>query len=485
MSCSCGCGGGPAETTPASTYNRPGLPALSARIGTFSQFRETMLARIASRPALAELTTREPDDPAIALLDCWAVVGDVLTFYQERLANEGYLRTAIEPESLIHLGKLVGYTPRPALAATTHLAFSLDPGAKAVIPAGSGAKSVPGQNQLPQTFETTDELVAREEWNTLQVATTAPVDLDAFHAQQMRELGVEGTTANLKTGDRLLLLFGTASPVVRTVEQAAADFAAGRTTVTLTVPDGGLDELNQAISDLLMAITKVVPPPDPQSWDPKPPISPWTAATIEALTTARAYLTSLGTSPDVADVPYDLIRTVTALNTGLPEQAALARAHAGCTVQDWFEQHVQPVADANTALLKLCLEALRETDPEADYLNRLAQGLVCPNSPQLLAMDGADGGCSNCGEDCGRAAALVALTPVLPWLRREPSRPPRHAIELQSTVDDLFRADSDTHPKLLVAADPGWRRTCARPGRTSGSRRRPSCPACRCSGPGR
>ncbi|HEY3709912.1 MAG TPA: putative baseplate assembly protein [Amycolatopsis sp.] len=454
MSCSCGCGGGTAETTPASTYNRPGLPALSARIGTFSQFRATMLARIAGRPALAKLTTREPDDPAIALLDCWAVVGDVLTFYQERLANEGYLRTAIEPESLVHLGKLVGYTPRPALAATTHLAFTLDPGAKAVIPAGSGAKSVPGQNQLPQTFETTDELLAREEWNTLQVARTAPVDLTGTEAKLVRELGVEGTTANLKTGDRLLLLFGPAVPVVRTVEKAVVDFASGRTTVTLTRPDGSLDELNQAISDLLSEITKVVPPPDPQPWDPKPPISPWTAATIEALTAARTYLTGLGTPPDVDGVPYDLIRTVASLNTGLPEQAALARAHAGCTVQDWFEQYVQPVADANTTLLKLCVEALHDIDPEAGYLNQLARDLVCPNSPQLLALDGSEGGCSNCGEDCGRAAALVALTPVLPWLRREPSRPPRHAIELQSTVDDLFRADSDVHPKLLVAADP-------------------------------
>ena len=48
-----------------------------------------------ARPLVA-LTTRAADDPAIALLDAWATVGDVLTFYQERIANEGFLRTATE-----------------------------------------------------------------------------------------------------------------------------------------------------------------------------------------------------------------------------------------------------------------------------------------------------------------------------------------------------------------------------------------------------
>jgi len=44
---------------------------------------------------------RDDSDPSIALLDAWAVVADVLTFYQERISNEGYLRTAQERTSLI------------------------------------------------------------------------------------------------------------------------------------------------------------------------------------------------------------------------------------------------------------------------------------------------------------------------------------------------------------------------------------------------
>ncbi len=64
-------------------------------------------------PELAALKTREPGDPSMALLDAWATVGDVLTFYQERIANEGYLRTAIERRSVLELARLIGYALRP------------------------------------------------------------------------------------------------------------------------------------------------------------------------------------------------------------------------------------------------------------------------------------------------------------------------------------------------------------------------------------
>ena len=61
----------------------------------FATFRQAMLEAIARQPALARLTTRESDDYAITLLELWAAVGDVLTFYQERIANESFLRTAV------------------------------------------------------------------------------------------------------------------------------------------------------------------------------------------------------------------------------------------------------------------------------------------------------------------------------------------------------------------------------------------------------
>ena len=76
--------------------------AIAYRTGTWATFKESMLARLSSSdyPALAGLKTRDDDDFSIALLDASSVVLDILTFYQERLANESYLRTATQLQSL-------------------------------------------------------------------------------------------------------------------------------------------------------------------------------------------------------------------------------------------------------------------------------------------------------------------------------------------------------------------------------------------------
>src|SRR6476646_938632 len=126
--CSCGCCEGVAVLTPMPTGNRPGLDALSYRVGTHATFLETMKARLSSAdfPELRGLTTRAADDPSIALLDGWATVGDVLTFYQERIANEGYLRTAVERRSVLELARAIGYELNPGVAASTFLAFTVE-----------------------------------------------------------------------------------------------------------------------------------------------------------------------------------------------------------------------------------------------------------------------------------------------------------------------------------------------------------------------
>ena len=101
MNETCGCCEGLKPVTPVATANRPGLDALAYRVGTHATFLETMKSRLsaADYSALGGLTTRAADDPGVALLDAWATVAEVLTFYQERIANEGYLRTATERRS--------------------------------------------------------------------------------------------------------------------------------------------------------------------------------------------------------------------------------------------------------------------------------------------------------------------------------------------------------------------------------------------------
>jgi len=164
---------------------------------------------------LQGLTTRTTDDPAIALLDAWATVADVLTFYQERIANEGYLHTATERRSILELARLVGYTLRPGVAASVFLAYTLEKDHDVTILPGNRAQSVPDPGELPQSFETAEPLEARFAWNTLKPRLTRPQFISLVPISPPGDEGkidtdtiyLQGTATGLKAGDSLLFIF--------------------------------------------------------------------------------------------------------------------------------------------------------------------------------------------------------------------------------------------------------------------------------------
>jgi hypothetical protein len=212
-------------------YNRPGRDALAYRIGTHADFLRRMLARLpnqtipdgphrGTRP-LAVLATHVEQDPAAALLDAWATVADVFTFYQERIVNEGYLRTAIERRSLLELARAIGYQLEPAVAATVYLAFTVQdgPGALRVVdvPAGTQVQSVPAGGDKPQTFETAQGFQARVAWNALRPHLSRPQTFAS--GIEVTTICVKGANLGLKAGDPLLLVFEGAPPKPKRIQK--------------------------------------------------------------------------------------------------------------------------------------------------------------------------------------------------------------------------------------------------------------------------
>ncbi len=175
------CGGcaSPAPAAPLPVSNRPGLSKIDFRVGTFATLREAMLEQINATPALSALTTRDSDDDAIIVLELMAAVGDVLSFYNERTANEMFLRTAQERDSLLRLLWLIGYRLRPGLAATALLSFAADAGAQVKIRQGLKVMSIPAQGQKPATYETLEAIVAHGDLNAPS-AFAPPVPFNAF-----------------------------------------------------------------------------------------------------------------------------------------------------------------------------------------------------------------------------------------------------------------------------------------------------------------
>lgn len=204
----CACCSGLSAETPLGVSNRPGLNAISYRVGEHAEFKASLLAALsdASRSPLQGLRTRDDDDFAIAFLDATATLADVLTFYQERIANESYLRTATERRSLLELARLIGYALRPGVAASAFLAFTLDSSAgapqQAPIALGARVQSIPGPGQTPQTFETVENIVANVEWNALKPQMSLP----RLPVPGDTAVYLQGVTTNLKVGDAILFV---------------------------------------------------------------------------------------------------------------------------------------------------------------------------------------------------------------------------------------------------------------------------------------
>jgi len=432
----CGCCAGTEPITPESTANRPGLAALAYRVGTHAAFLETMKARLSTtclgtaqdcaegrgtRP-LESLKTRDGSDPAIALLDAWATVGDVLTFYQERLANEGYLRTATERRSVLELARLIGYRLRPGVAASVYLAYTIDANTKeeVLIPAGARVQSVPGPDELPQSFETSEDLRARAAWNLLGVRKTQPQqwrpdgtsgDLAGAITLDGGTLYLKGISTNLKANDPLLL-----------VERNPGD--------VVGEPSG---------KQHLFRVTEVKPQPDPNG-DPeadrtKVEIVPW--AGIDAAQTkfeaVRAAAESLIASAPEGKTAADVVEHLRALSD------VAGRTTESHELAQFIEQKTLPLLEASLTSVKGPAPKLKSWLGAARRLIQVAHG-----TPGAIASG---------------TSATEDFSPRLNKLIKRPSQPLPNALQLPRTLEASFGPTGDAGLKILGTASPELRDT--------------------------
>ncbi len=177
---------------PARPSNRPALPRIAYRIGRYADFVEAMTRAIDAAPELAAWTHREPDDPGIALLEGAAILGDILTFYQEHYANEAYLRTAAWRESVAELVRLTGYRLAPGIGGRATLAFEARGERPVHIAAGFAVKADLEDVAQPADLQTSADL---DVWPAL----------GRFHLYRPRRylgtLAAQGTQFELATVD--------------------------------------------------------------------------------------------------------------------------------------------------------------------------------------------------------------------------------------------------------------------------------------------
>jgi hypothetical protein len=175
-------------------------------VDDFTGFRRALLQPL-DREAALGLWRPSPGDLGLQALEWWAYLGDILTFYNERIANETYLRTAQFPSSISGLVALLGYQPAPGLAATGQVAAvrgRSHPAEPLVLPQGMQISSSATPGVPAQIFEVTSTSTFS---GTTNVTATLPPDdtLDAGSSGQASVL-LAGKVTAAKPGDRLVLV---------------------------------------------------------------------------------------------------------------------------------------------------------------------------------------------------------------------------------------------------------------------------------------
>lgn len=198
----------PPQLFPRTIDNRPSLSRIAFRIGTYSSIRQALFHGIDSTPLLLPWTHRLPDDPGIALLEGVAILGDILTFYQELYANEAFLRTATWPDSITDLVRLLGYRPAPGIGGVANAAFEFKGATPVVVTAGFGFNAQIVGQPSPVDFETAAPLAALPQLSrfSLYAPWTTPAIAVGTAALSVPTAALAAAGVTIKAKDRLALV---------------------------------------------------------------------------------------------------------------------------------------------------------------------------------------------------------------------------------------------------------------------------------------
>lgn len=193
---------------PKKLVNRPGLSQIDCRIGAYADIREFLLRRLDREPLLAAWTHREAEDPGIALLEGAAILGDILTFYQDLYANEAYLRTAKWRDSIGDLVRLLGYHLSPGIGGKATFAFGVKGTTPILIPAHFPVKAQLVGSDKSIDFETIEACTAEPALSqfSLYRPFVHPQITNGRNTFAIQTITLTKNKLKLEKGDRLMLV---------------------------------------------------------------------------------------------------------------------------------------------------------------------------------------------------------------------------------------------------------------------------------------
>jgi uncharacterized phage protein gp47/JayE len=158
----------------------------------------------------------DPSDIGVALVEAFAYMGDVSNYYLDRVANEAFIDTATQRETLLNLARLFGYRPSGPTPADLPVTFT-NTGSTAIdLPIGTQVVAPLQYGDYSEVYFETTQAVT-------QLAAGSSVIVGAK----------EGRTANTDRADMIDPATNTALPVVLGASTGAQN-------INLVLPDTGV-----------------------------------------------------------------------------------------------------------------------------------------------------------------------------------------------------------------------------------------------------
>lgn len=129
------------------------VPQMEYTSRDYTTIRDDLMALI---PNFApQWTSRDSSDFGIVLLELFAYLGDLLNYQIDRAANESFIDTATQRDTVIKLANLLGYYPTDSVAAKGTVTFTNSTGSPVTVAAGTTI-STPGTGAASSISYTLD-----------------------------------------------------------------------------------------------------------------------------------------------------------------------------------------------------------------------------------------------------------------------------------------------------------------------------------------
>ncbi|MBD0734072.1 baseplate J/gp47 family protein [Streptomyces sp. CBMA29] len=200
----------------------------------FTGYRDALFQH-ASR-VFPEWTSRSAADFGVVLVEMLSYLGDISSFYQDRVADEAFLSTATQRSSVLAIASTLGYTPYAALAAIGSVTFQTLVTQTVPVTVPAGIKIITDFNydlDRPVIYETDSSITVPASGGTASVTCTEGLTQGTREIQLVESSGQLGTLTvedlGISTGEAGQLFVLSASPLLADTLRVVVEAADGAT----------------------------------------------------------------------------------------------------------------------------------------------------------------------------------------------------------------------------------------------------------------